>query len=370
MQELIQSAQVILPCSPFDETLTFFTNRLGFRLNLISPADDPAIAVLSGYGLNLRLERNTGEMAQAAGTIRLFVKDDSELFQNDSTEMFAPNGTKIQIVKETTELVIPPIKQSFVLCKIATDAAWVKGRAGMNYRDLIPGRQGGRFIASHIQIPIGGPVADSVHYHSIRFQMIYVYRGWVRLVYGDQGPPFVLQAGDCILQPPLIRHRVLESSAGLEVIEVACPATHNTYVDHHMQLPNTEQRHDRDYGGQRFVKYLAADETASWYPWRLCGFEFRDTGIGLATAGLAGVRIVRNSGDLKSQILQHDAEFVFIFVLTGELTLHVTGHSAEKMTSGDSVVIPEKLSYNFSECSKNLQFLEVSLPETVNFVCE
>ncbi|CAF1473120.1 unnamed protein product [Rotaria sp. Silwood1] len=370
MQELIRSAQVILPCSPFDETLTFFTNRLGFQLDLISPADDPAIALLSGYGLNLRLERNISEMTQATSTIRLVLKNDSELFQNAITEMFAPNGTKIEIVKETTELVIPPIEQAFVVSKVATNATWVRGRAGMNYRDLIPGRLGGRFIASHIQIPTGGPVADYVHYHEIRFQMIYVYRGWVRLVYEDQGPPFVLQAGDCVLQPPLIRHRVLESSAGLEVIEVACPATHSTYIDHHMQLPNTEQRLDRDYKGQRFVKYLAADETAQWHPWRLSGFEFQDTGIGLATADLAGVRIVRNSGDLKSQVLQHNAEFVFIFVLAGELTLHVTGHASEKMTNGDAFVVPEKLSYNFSECSKNLQFLEVSLPGTVNFVCE
>ena len=37
----------------------------------------------------------------------------------------------------------------------------------MLYRDLIPGRLGGRYIASHITIPEGGPVADWVHYHRI-----------------------------------------------------------------------------------------------------------------------------------------------------------------------------------------------------------
>jgi hypothetical protein len=47
----------------------------------------------------------------------------------------------------------------------------------MIYRDLIPGRLGGRFIASHIAIPQGGPVADWVHYHLIRFQMIFCRRG-------------------------------------------------------------------------------------------------------------------------------------------------------------------------------------------------
>ena len=107
----------------------------------------------------------------------------------------------------------------------------------MQYRDLIPDRQGGRYIASHIRIPDGGPVPDYVHFHEIRFQLIYCYRGWVRVVYEDQGEPFVMNAGDCVLQPPLIRHRVLESSAGLEVVEIGVPAVHATHVDHERALP-------------------------------------------------------------------------------------------------------------------------------------
>ena len=91
-----------------------------------------------------------------------------------------------------------------------------------------PGRLGGRFIASHITIPAGGPVPDYVHYHDVRYQSIHCVRGWVRVVYEDQGPPFVLEAGDCVLQPPGIRHRVLESSPGLEVVEVGSPAAHPT----------------------------------------------------------------------------------------------------------------------------------------------
>ena len=108
----------------------------------------------------------------------------------------------------------------------------------MLYRDLIPGRLGGRYIASHITIPEGGPVADWVHYHRVAFQMIYVRRGWVRVVYEDQGEPFVMHAGDLVLQPPEIRHRVLESSPGLEVIEIGCPALHETLADHELELPN------------------------------------------------------------------------------------------------------------------------------------
>ena len=46
--------------------------------------------------------------------------------------------------------------------------------------------------------------------------MIYCMKGWVRLVYEDQGEPFLLEPGDCVLQPPEIRHRVLESPPGLD----------------------------------------------------------------------------------------------------------------------------------------------------------
>ena len=53
----------------------------------------------------------------------------------------------------------------------------------------------------------GGPVPDWVHFHKVRFQLIYCWHGWVRVVYEDQGDPFVLQAGDCVIQPPQIRHR-------------------------------------------------------------------------------------------------------------------------------------------------------------------
>src|SRR5215813_7726164 len=133
--------------------------------------------------------------------------------------------------------------REFVISRLnATEDAWYVGRAGMQYRDLIPGRLGGRFIASHIRILDGGETSDYVHFHKILFQMIYCKAGWVRVVYEDQGPAFVLEAGDVVLQPPEIRHRVLESSPGLEVIEIACPAVHETFVDHDLKLPNAQIR--------------------------------------------------------------------------------------------------------------------------------
>lgn len=169
------------------------------------------------------------------------------------------------------------------------EARWEVGRAEMLYRDLVPGRDGGRLIASHIKIPEGGPVPDWVHFHTVGFQIIYCWRGWVRVVYQDQGAPLVLEAGDAVLQPPGIRHQVLECSPGLEVIEVASPAEHATAADPDLALPTAEHRPERAFDGQRFVHHRAAGA-----PRREDGaLEVRDLGITEATGGLVAARVAR-----------------------------------------------------------------------------
>ena len=135
---------------------------------------------------------------------------------------------------------------------------WIKGRAGMMYRDLIPDRLGDKLVASHIRLTEGGPVADYVHYHKVEFQMIRCIQGRIKVVYEDQGEPFWLEPGDWVIQPPEIRHRVLECEAGSEVIEISMPAEHETWVDHDMTLPTGHHIPERDFGGQRFVRHIAS----------------------------------------------------------------------------------------------------------------
>ena len=231
----IEHAEFVLPGGHLSHTLSFFTGTLGFRLDSIMPADDPRTAQLSGHGIRIFLDAHfKGE----PGLIRLRTKDDCQ-----RKPMLAPNGTRIEFAPAAPAMVLPPLQPQLSVRQLEHDeGAWKAGRAGMQYRDLIPDRQGGQFIASHIRIPTGGPVADNVHYHDIRVQLIYCYRGWVRLVYEDQGEPFVMRAGDCVLQPPHIRHQVLESSDGLEVIEIGSPAEHLTHLDHVMPLPNRQGR--------------------------------------------------------------------------------------------------------------------------------
>lgn len=359
MDKLIQGVEVVFPCPKLSDTLSFFTERLGFRLDLIYPADCPSVAVLSGHGVCLRLQEGS---EAPLSNLRLLCKNPTA-FADGASEIVAPNGTHIKIVEANPPVVLPPLRPSFVFQKMATDGdGWIAGRAGMLYRDLIPDRQGGRFIASHIKFPNGGPVPDYVHFHRIRFQMIYCFKGWVRVGYEDQGELMTVHAGDCLLQPPQIRHRVFESSPGLEVLEISCPAEHETFADHKLELPNSTVNLDRTFEGQRFVHHQAL--RATWHPWESVGFEHRDIGIGSATQNLAGVRVIRSARveSLPSHQYFHSGEFLFLFVLQGEMTLATETRGDRQMLEGDCCVIPAQFRAWIINTSADLELLEVSLP--------
>ncbi len=345
-------AEVVLPSGDLSETIRFFIDRLGFRMDSIAPADDPEVAQLSGHGLRIRLDR---DYQGQPGTLRLATRD-VELEQ-----LTAPNGTQILFEPVNPPLQMPALQAQLCIQRHNQHNAWVTGRAGMHYRDLIPDRQGGRFIASHIRIPEGGPVPDNVHYHHIRFQMIYCYRGWVKLVYEDQGEPFVMNAGDCVLQPPLIRHRVLESSDGLEVIEIGSPARHMTFLDHDMPLPTGRLQPGRDFDGQLY--HFHQNSNADWINDASGCFSSCDLGISSATDRLARVRVLRYSKAADAQLTSttHDKEFAFWFVLQGQLRLSVNQHT-EQLSATDSFVVPAGMAYSFKHCSDDLELLEVCLP--------
>ncbi|MEM7427823.1 MAG: cupin domain-containing protein [Pseudomonadota bacterium] len=355
----IVAAEILLPTEDLKEDLPFYSKRLGFRLDTIFPADDPAVAVLSGHGVRIRLERGaTG----GAGTLRLRCEDPGRL-AGGASELTAPNGTRIQLVEADPPMVMPETRHRFVVRRLKDEAPWVIGRAGMHYRDLIPDRLGGSIIASHIRIPEGGPVPDMVHYHTVGFQLIFCIHGWVRLVYEDQGPPFILGAGDCVIQPPEIRHRVLESGDDLQVIEIGVPAEHVTTIDHEMELPNGTFNPDRIFSGQRFVHHKVAE--AEWRPWRVPGFEARDTGICEGTGGEAGVQVARFSGGGAAAATSHSTDIHFTFVMAGAMVLEGEGQESQALGAGDAFVIPPGMKTRYLECSSDLELLEVALPGRV-----
>ncbi|MGB0629048.1 MAG: cupin, partial [Alphaproteobacteria bacterium] len=55
------------------------------------------------------------------------------------------------------------------------------------------------------------------------FQMVYILKGWMRFWYEGKGE-VVAKEGTCILQPPAVKHDVLEWSDDLELLEITSPA--------------------------------------------------------------------------------------------------------------------------------------------------
>ncbi|MFT5743437.1 MAG: quercetin dioxygenase-like cupin family protein [Paracoccaceae bacterium] len=345
-------AEVVLPTTALRDDIPYFTKTLKMRMDMIYPADNPTVAVFSGHGLRIRLDQSaTG----AAGLLRIHA-DDADFAHGTVT---SPGGTQITIDALNPPVVLPATDHAFVVRRLADQAPWVIGRAGMHYRDLIPSRLGGSIIASHIRIPDGGPVPDMVHFHRVGFQLIFCYRGWVDVLYEDQGGPIRLHAGDCFIQPPEIRHRVLEASEGIEVIEIGVPAEHITEIDHVMQLPTSDLCPGREWQGQRFVHNIGKD--APWHPFRLSGFTARDTTINDATKSVAGVQVVRR-GQGATTPARHNADILFGFVMEGRMTLHGTGKNPFELSAGDAFVIPPDMETHWADPSDDLEVLEVSLP--------
>ena len=302
--------EVELACSELKPALDLLTS-LGLRLDVVYPADEPHTAVLSNGDTKVRL----------------------------TSAPDAPPPSEL----------LPPFRPEFILTRGGDSGT---GRAGMLYRDLIPGRLGGRYIASHITIANGGPVDDWVHHHRVAFQMIYVRSGWVRVVYEDQGEPFVMGAGDMVLQPPLIRHRVLESSAGLEVIEIGCPALHETFADHEMELPNGQGEPARLFSGQRFLRHVAAE--TRWTPVR--SGQAQESAMREATGGIAEVRTVRARG--RMEFPPHEGELVFGFVLDGSATFE--GRGSHRLGSADSFVVPPGEAWSIDDPTEDFRLLQVT----------
>lgn len=350
------AAEIMAPSQDIRDDLPFFTGKLGFRLDQIFPADDPAVAVVSGHGVRLRLD-----VAYKGPAPHLsLLADDPDMVADGERRLTAPNGMVIDIDQKDPPMVMPTTLHNIVVRRLADQAPWVIGRAGMHYRDLIPDRLGGSIIASHIRIPEGGPVPDMVHYHTVGFQLIFCIQGWVDLVYEDQGEPFRLFAGDCVIQPPEIRHQVLYSGDDLEVLEIGVPAEHITTIDHEMSLPNGPANPDRLFSGQRFVHHK--EQEASWADWRLPGFVFRETGIADATNNVASVHVAKWQGTASDQILsEHDSDILFAFVKTGGMDLAIDDASYQ-LTAGDAFVVPPHTKYELKNVSNDIEIIEVSLP--------
>jgi len=97
------------------------------------------------------------------------------------------------------------------------------------YRDLgVKRATRGKMIAHVIRARPGKTPHGEWHVHDCDAQFVYVLRGWVRFEYEGIGE-VLMQAGTCFYQPPRIRHREIEHSRDVEMLEIVAPASFRTY---------------------------------------------------------------------------------------------------------------------------------------------
>ena len=145
----------------------------------------------------------------------------------------------------------------------------------MRYRDLLPDRLGGRFIASTSPSPTVGPCpTTSTTTDPLPAHLLPPGLG-ASSTRTRARRSCSARAIACCSPPGSAT--VLEASPGLHVVELSCPAEHVTLLDHELTLPTPEVRPERDFGGQRFVHHEAT--VATWQPAWLPGFGKRETGV-------------------------------------------------------------------------------------------
>lgn len=111
----------------------------------------------------------------------------------------------------------------------AKDGQYEQGlRSFFAYRDLgIEQATGGQVDAHVIRAVPGEACVGQPHLHHTNFQLVYVLKGWIEFEYEGHGL-VRLEAGSCVYQPPLIRHREVGHSEDVEMLEVVMPAAFKT----------------------------------------------------------------------------------------------------------------------------------------------
>ncbi len=98
------------------------------------------------------------------------------------------------------------------------------------YRDLGMAKATNGMVQAHVirfVPPCRPEEVSKLHYHDVEFQMIYVLKGWIKTELEGQGA-HVMRPGSAWIQPPRIKHKVLDYSDDAEVLEVILPADFDT----------------------------------------------------------------------------------------------------------------------------------------------
>ena len=132
--------------------------------------------------------------------------------------------------KPVTKPKAAPRKQTFVASHLNPNAFAGGLRSYAKYRDLGMAAATNGLAQAHVikMIPPCDPaVVSKRHYHDVEFQMIYVLKGWIKGEYDGAGEVTMVE-GSCWLQPPKIKHTVLDYSHDCELLEIILPAEFDT----------------------------------------------------------------------------------------------------------------------------------------------
>ena len=98
------------------------------------------------------------------------------------------------------------------------------------YRDLGMAKATSGMVQAHVirfVPPCRPEEVSKLHYHDVEFQMVYVLKGWIKTELEGQGA-HVMRPGSAWIQPPRIKHKVLDYSDDCEVLEIILPAEFET----------------------------------------------------------------------------------------------------------------------------------------------
>ena len=98
------------------------------------------------------------------------------------------------------------------------------------YRDLGMSKATNGQLQAHVirLVPPCDPaVVSKRHFHDVDVQMIYVLKGWIRSEFDGHGE-VTMREGAAWLQPPRIKHTVLDYSDDCELLEIILPAKFKT----------------------------------------------------------------------------------------------------------------------------------------------
>jgi mannose-6-phosphate isomerase-like protein (cupin superfamily) len=123
-------------------------------------------------------------------------------------------------------------KQKLHISHLREEDFKVQGlRAYTLSRDLGMAEATGGMVDAHVNRrgrPFDAAEVAHRHFHDIRFQLVYVLKGWAKMEFEGHGE-VTMREGSCWIQPPGIKHTVLGFSDDYEILEMIIPAKYDTY---------------------------------------------------------------------------------------------------------------------------------------------